>query len=267
MLRKLLKHEFRATGRIMLPMYLIMLIISVLGNFAVRIMDNSKNTYLKILPVIIIVAFVVMVIGLVIMSIYMTINRFSKNLMGDEGYIMFTLPVSVHKHIISKIIVSVVWFVATFLVLALACVLIAFRAEFIQNIVKFFKRIIEGMTTYYALNGTAVILELLAVTVASLAAFCLQVYAAISLGYGFTRHKALLSVAAFVVMQIIMWVIVGAAVSAIDANQIDYWVTQRFSSMGQVHITMCASFVINVLYGAVYYVITALGLKKRLNLE
>ena len=35
MLRKLLKHEFRATGRIMLPMYLILLVTAVGSALAV----------------------------------------------------------------------------------------------------------------------------------------------------------------------------------------------------------------------------------------
>ena len=33
MLRKLLKHEFRATGRIMLPMYLVLLVTALGSNF------------------------------------------------------------------------------------------------------------------------------------------------------------------------------------------------------------------------------------------
>ena len=41
MLRKLLKHEFRATGRIMLPLFGILLLVSVGANFSSRGMLNS----------------------------------------------------------------------------------------------------------------------------------------------------------------------------------------------------------------------------------
>ena len=36
MLRKLLKHEFRATGRIMLPLYLVVILTAVFANFSIR---------------------------------------------------------------------------------------------------------------------------------------------------------------------------------------------------------------------------------------
>ena len=36
MLRKLIKHEFRATGRVMLPLFLILLVTSVGANLSVR---------------------------------------------------------------------------------------------------------------------------------------------------------------------------------------------------------------------------------------
>ena len=35
------------------------------------------------------------------------IQRFSKNLLGDEGYLMFTLPASVSQHITAKLVVAV----------------------------------------------------------------------------------------------------------------------------------------------------------------
>lgn len=36
------------------------------------------------------------------------IQRFYKNLLGSEGYLMFTLPVTVSQHLFSKTIIAVV---------------------------------------------------------------------------------------------------------------------------------------------------------------
>lgn len=267
MLRKLLKHEFRATGRVMLPMYLIMLIIALCGNFAVRVIDGGGNNYLRIFSVIILVAFFVMIIGLIIMSLCMMVQRFAKNLMGDEGYIMFTLPVSVHRHIFSKIIVSVVWFVATTLIIALACLFISFRADFIQSIIDFVIALFEGITRYYALKGGAMIVEITAAVIVSLAAFCLQVYAAISIGYGFSNHKVLLSIASIVVMQIVMWMLMSGIIQIIGITALNRWISAGFNIMTGFHITMWSNIAFQLLHGAVYYAITAVSLKKRLNLE
>ena len=47
MLRKLLKHEFRATGRIMLPMFGILLLASVGANLSIRGMLDSNSQLFK----------------------------------------------------------------------------------------------------------------------------------------------------------------------------------------------------------------------------
>ncbi|MBQ1839376.1 MAG: ABC transporter permease, partial [Ruminococcus sp.] len=113
MLGKLLKHEFRATGRIMLPLIGAELLLSVLAGFSVRGLDRIQNmnflgvTYIMTLFVFFLGLFAVGVVALVLM-----IQRFYRNLLRDEGYLAMTLPVSVDEHIWSKLIVSFVWFAA-----------------------------------------------------------------------------------------------------------------------------------------------------------
>ena len=66
---------------------------------------------------------------LTLMSIVLMVNRFRTNLMGDEGYVTFTLPVSSHQIVWSKIIVSTVWFIATGIVEALALLVCFFDLD------------------------------------------------------------------------------------------------------------------------------------------
>lgn len=42
-----------------------------------------------------------------VLTLIIQIQRFSKNLLGDEGYLMFTLPASVSQHITAKLVVAV----------------------------------------------------------------------------------------------------------------------------------------------------------------
>ena len=49
MLRKLLKHEFRATARIMGPLYLILLVTAMGANFSARVMDRADSRLLNAL--------------------------------------------------------------------------------------------------------------------------------------------------------------------------------------------------------------------------
>ncbi len=76
MLGKLLKHEFRATGRTMLPIYGAVLVLAVLANISGRLMDRAAGSFLHILFGLIIAAFVIGVIAAVIMTAVMMIKRF-----------------------------------------------------------------------------------------------------------------------------------------------------------------------------------------------
>ena len=81
MLRKLLKHEFRATGRIMLPLFGILLLVSVGANFSSRGMLNSDSSLLRTLGTIFIMLFIVGIFAVGIISFVLMINRFYKNLL------------------------------------------------------------------------------------------------------------------------------------------------------------------------------------------
>ncbi|MEG2038057.1 MAG: hypothetical protein RRZ93_08705, partial [Ruthenibacterium sp.] len=84
MLGKLLKHEFRATGRIMLPLFALLFVMSLGANFAVRIMDSSNSNFLNLLAGLIMTGFVIAIIGVSIMSGVLMIQRFYRNFLSDE---------------------------------------------------------------------------------------------------------------------------------------------------------------------------------------
>ena len=112
MLTKLLKYEFRATARVMLPLYLILLATALGANLSTRGMGD--------LGTLLVLAFALAILAVFIMSVVIMAQRFRQNLLGDEGYLMFTLPVSVHHHLWAKMIVSAVWFAASLLAVILA---------------------------------------------------------------------------------------------------------------------------------------------------
>ena len=95
MLSKLLKYEFRATGRIMLPVYALLLVScggctlfgSLLGRY-------PESTVLSVVQTVFATLFGVTTFGMLLLTLVLMVYRFYKNLMTDEGYLMFTLPVS-----------------------------------------------------------------------------------------------------------------------------------------------------------------------------
>ena len=274
MLRKLMKHEFRATGRIMLPLFLILLVTSVGANFSTRGLLETDNKFLDVLGVLLVMAFAIAIVGVCVMSMVVMVQRFYKNLLQDEGYVMMTLPVSVHQHVWSKLIVSAVWFALTLVVVCLACLIMAFDVELVQQIAagfrELFQEIYRNLSTYYAINGTAIVAEFLVLCFVGCCAMCLQFYAALAIGHSFPNHKMAWSVLWFFLIQFIMQFLGGMGIMLLDESWFHHlllgW-TDNISAMASVHLGMVTVILGEVVYGAVFYILTTYFLKKRLNLE
>ena len=113
MLGKLLKHEFAATARYLWVLYVAMLGLSVAVHFAFRFYDRADLAVLRMAMTMAIILWVLSLIFCGIGTLVLMIRRFYQNLLTDEGYLMFTLPVSVHELVISKLITAVVWMLAS----------------------------------------------------------------------------------------------------------------------------------------------------------
>ena len=274
MLGKLLKQEFRATGRIMLPVFGALLLLSVLGNFSIRMMDRgvTNSMILKVFFGLLTAAFVIGIFGVMLVTLLLMVSRFYRNLLKDEGYLMHTLPVSVHGLVWSKMIVSLVWFVASALVVAL----ILFLTSLFQS-----GHTLADISLYFpswpsikaVLQGAGVIrnlisLGLLFVVVALLAFFagCLHVYAALAVGHMFNRDKILLSIVFFVVISIVLSLITSVfgvhRIETLSAVEVD----SLLESFAFIRKVLLSALAIELAEAALLYVITVLGLRRGLNL-
>ena len=275
MLGKLIKHEFRATARIMLPVMGALLALALLANLSMRGLTSglSDLTGLKLLFILIIVFFGIAVVATAVMTVVIMVSRFYRNLLKDEGYLMFTLPVSVHELIWAKLIVSLVWFVATalliFLVMSLTALnLTSTNLEMIiqgfpswSEIRQFLREAgILGRVSMLAFQG------ILAVIVGTLST-CLHFYASMSLGHMFTKNKVLLSIVFFVCFSFVFNLLeLGfgmVGVSFKEPGSMEQ-VSEGLRFMSTV--TWYGIFIAAV-QSTILYVATVLGLKKGLNLE
>ena len=276
MLRKLLKHEFRATGRIMLPLYLVLLATAVGANFSTRGLLETDSRLLDILGGLLVMAFVVAIIGVCIMSMVVMVQRFYKNLLQDEGYVMLTLPCSIHQQVWSKLIVSAVWFALTIVVVCLAACIVAFDVGFVQELVQgfreLFREISRYLNAYYAINGTVIILEFLLICFVGCCVMCLQFYASLAIGHSFPNHKMAWSVLWFFALQFATQLLAGSLFALLDESWLHHlllaWTESwHLSGTAATQLMMLIVLLGEVLYGAVYYFLTTWSLKKRLNLE
>lgn len=256
MLRKLMKHEFRATARLMLPLYLAALVLALLsrlGDLATQHIAVSGFNILNLLYGIITVGFAVALIAVPVVAFILMILRFRSNLLADEGYVMFTLPVSTHKLVWSKLLVSLVWFVGAVVVDALAMIVLAADRAFFRNFREILSNVLDNLT-----QPDQALLCLVGCILC-----CLIFYAPLAIGHSFDRRKMLLSVVFFFVIQIAMEIIfvVGANLLFLLVN--DVTVSPALSIHGGLWgLILCAA-----VFAGVLYCITIRMLHRHLNLE
>ncbi|SFP49665.1 hypothetical protein SAMN05216343_10874 [Oscillibacter sp. PC13] len=271
MLIKLMKHEFRATGRVMGPLYLVLLVTAIGANLSTRGLLETNSSFLNMLGGLLVVAFVFAIMGVCLMSLVLMVQRFYKNLLGDEGYVMFTLPASVHQQVWSKLIVSAVWFAATLLAVCAAGTIMVYEVGFMKAFFHGLGEVFRQLTAYYALNGTALVLEFLLLCFVTCCAMCLQFYAAMAVGHSFPNHKGLMSVVFFFVFQFAVQLMGSLLIVFLDESPFHRWLLQltdwQLSGMAATHLLMIVLIFGVVLYGAIFYVVTTFFLKRHLNLE
>ena len=103
MLKQLLKYEFKATGRTYGGLYLALVALAVLSGFSLR--SSSKDNFASLL----LFAYMVVAVAVAVVSVMTIVTRFTRNLLGREGYLMHTLPVTETQLVTLKVITSAVF--------------------------------------------------------------------------------------------------------------------------------------------------------------
>lgn len=122
MLGKLIKHEFKHSARYVTAIYACT--AAVLAVMAIALV--IKITWLSVVA-----SIVLYVVGLlvVIMTLVAVIKNFYDTLYSNQGYLSFTLPVKCGTLLVSKVLVSFVWIIASIVALGLIYLVIFFNAR------------------------------------------------------------------------------------------------------------------------------------------
>lgn len=216
MLGKLLKQDFRATARIMLPLYAAVPVLGLFTNLITHLCENQTGFLINAISTLVSFIFALALIAAVVTTVVLMVLRFYRNLMTDEGYLMFTLPVSTTELIFSKLIVSVVWFLGTFAVDALGLLLSGMLGGY-EDVARF--RFVFSFGMPYSMPVTQAQAGWLSTGLVVLVilcglALCLMTYAAMAIGQSFKKNKGLMSVVFFFVLwigtRIVLTLILGA---------------------------------------------------------
>ena len=130
---------------------------------------------------------VALLIALFVITIVLTIQRFKKNLLDDEGYLMFTLPVKSSNLILSKLLVALIYVIISAIVASLSFFIIGIIGEDI-NIVESFKILTQsGILS----ESAEFIVYMLFALLINYIIFVLSIYLSLSIGQlpQLSKHK------------------------------------------------------------------------------
>jgi len=191
MLKKLMKYELKATGRYFLPLYLAILLLSLFMG-----LRGFGGSFLPILDVLLPAILGITFVGLMVMTFILIVTRFDKNLLGDEGYLMFTLPSKASTLITAKLLTAMLWLFATFLVFLLSITFITIRELDISEFLEAF-RLID-------VDPMLVVLFVL-VIILSVVQSILHIYASLSIAQSrsITKNRILGGIIIFILISMV----------------------------------------------------------------
>lgn len=226
MLRKLIKYEWIASIRSMLPIYTALLVVAVInmfawGNFFTADYEASVETGLSLfladniaafLQVVLIFIYIALMVGLFVVTLMVILRRFWNGLLKDEGYLMFTLPVKAWQLALSKAVVAflismISLFVAIFAIAIIGgangmeflnMMFIDFPALMIKVIALGFQED-AALTTHAIFYGIELILFCIISAISTFYGF----YLAMSLGQMHRSHRVAFSVVWYLVLNVV----------------------------------------------------------------
>lgn len=269
MLRKLLKHEFRAMARIFLPAYLILLLFALINRFLsfemmARLESMLPHTLITgvLGPLVLLLKLVYFLLsaGVIVATLVVMIQRFSKSLLGDEGYLMFTLPVHPWQHITSKLITAAAWTMASAFVTAASILILLAKADLWPSLwagISAFRDTF-GVTGLFVFPGTLF---------STMFSSILMIYTAIALGHLSVNHRILVSLAWYAALSL-------ASKATLLLVLLHYsqahWQNIADAAIDAMKINMMAllfGLLPAVILGGLYFALTNYVLNRRLNLE
>lgn len=272
MLAKLTKYEFRATGRLLGIMYIALLIISVITRIELTLENASSGGMSMMMPTFVVMMLYVAIIAAIgVLTLIMIIQRFYKNLLQNEGYLMHTLPVKMWQHIASKLIVSMVWCIVSVIVVFTSLVIIgSFGIDF-KELWEIFWNL---QWTDQAVNGVVIMLEFIILMLVYAAAAVLQIYLAMAIGQLSGNHKLLCSFGAYIAINVVVQIIGGIINNIVShftdgglVNSILVFGPFNTVSLASVHIALLICIIAALVKAVIFFAGTNYIMKNKLNLE
>lgn len=272
MIKKLIKYEFFSCIKIMSMLWCSLIAISIM--FYVSRTFNSLAAHRtasafvsNTIAVVSLILYGLLISALIIICMTIVVQRFYNSLLGDEGYLMNTLPVKKWQLITSKGILAL-FNVFISIVAIIISVLILNGEDIGRDLVGIARSFVDDPHLFYLVP------EFLVLIILTLLVFIYMIYASISIGQLFNKYRIIASVATFIIISIILTTVGTITLSIIqalfDANTAlcIYYnsITTGGSGILLCQLMLLVAFIIEAALLVIYHIITERILTKKLNL-
>lgn len=192
MLGRLIKHELKATSRILIPAVLVWFGIAVFQKIALMMSHTGEELFLVISSVI----FFLATMAVSIIMLVIIILRLYKSQLGDQGYLTFTLPVRTESIVLSKVIMAAIWQIVLVL-LSILCMFMMLNNDAIE-ILK------SDILPYFTFINVPFIVMVVGHAIVSSVFEVMIIYSAIAIASLFNKHRLLLSFAFYLAIEFVV---------------------------------------------------------------
>lgn len=270
MLGKMMKHEWNAVMKVLLPANLVLVAITIIGRIMVSARVFEADS--EIVAVLAGLSLVIYILCLMAVSLCATIFiafRFYKSVYTDEGYLLHTLPVSTHEITLSKTLVGASWTLITSFVVMLSVFVLVTGCLAPGSWGEIVRECSHLISVYVGPRFTAWVVFFVFLMIVSCFYSVLWLFAGISFGQLLPKHKVLGAFIGFGIiyfaMQIFSFISMFATGTMKKAYEmIDGSTDAVISYMESVYLQ---SFVLCAIFTVLFYFFTNYMMKKKLNLD
>lgn len=264
--------------RTFIPVWILAPIVSLLFSGTIHMISSADGPLMSrfseyvgpILLLIFGILFVAVIVGMLLMTLILVIRRFWNGLLKEEGYLAFTLPVTVRQLILSKAIVSTLVTVGSWLITALSCLILSLgiSRDMFYSINYLFSVVWDGAVHQIgAYTGVLMVLGVLLMLVLSISG-TYRLYVSMSLGQLAEEHRVAGSFVAYIGLGMVLSVIANIGAMILSVVMPDYMNMITAENAGFFFsLYLLFLLIINVIQLVIFHVITEYVLTNKLNLE
>ncbi|MEG2377702.1 MAG: hypothetical protein RSC43_05015 [Clostridia bacterium] len=264
MLGKLLKYEMKSTARIFLPLYGCIVVFAAIVRAFMQINTGAGSRLLNILSGLSVFLYVAIIISTFVITLIVLIQRFYRNLLGDEGYLMHTLPVRTRQQIGAKLIAASTWVLFAIIVVIISVLVLVISPQFISAFGELLTGRLGDMLMKIGASDIAVFIELAIMIFLSLVCGILIIYTSIAVGSLFNKNRIGAAFIAFIAINFGLNLLSSCVMLLASSINIFSLIP---GGSAAVHIVLACGICFNILISAAAFFATNYILKRRLNLQ